>query len=50
VALFVEVMEKHKERFLDSDFVKDFGIVVGLPLGIFIVVVIGYLIFEFMRP
>jgi hypothetical protein len=41
-------VEKSKERILDRDFVREAAIVVGVPVGLFVVLVIGYLILDLL--
>jgi len=37
-----------KDNILDSGFVKELAIVIGVPLGLFAVVALGYLIFDLL--
>jgi hypothetical protein len=39
-------MEKSKERIFDSEFTRELAVVVGVPLGLFAAVVVGYLIYD----
>jgi len=41
-------VEKSKEKVFDNNLLKEVGIVVGIPLGLFIALVIGYVIVDFL--
>jgi hypothetical protein len=36
-----------KHRIFDSEFAREVAIVVGVPLGLFVALVVGYLIYDY---